>query len=135
MFTVFVFEQKTVYELRISDWSSDVCSSDLCNRTAARKSVCRPGSNARRIEAVTRRPAGPRPCNIITHIGHNGEDAMKRTTRHLLLATLSSLSLAASPEIGRASCRERVCQDVEIPVVRGTLTKKKTQTIPNNNEP
>src|SRR3546814_19355747 len=26
---VFVFKQKTAYELRISDWSSDVCSSDL----------------------------------------------------------------------------------------------------------
>src|SRR3546814_5376568 len=25
----FVFNQKTAYELRISDWSSDVCSSDL----------------------------------------------------------------------------------------------------------
>src|SRR3546814_2197850 len=26
---VFLFKQKTAYELRISDWSSDVCSSDL----------------------------------------------------------------------------------------------------------
>src|SRR3546814_8482147 len=26
---VFVFKQKTAYEVRISDWSSDVCSSDL----------------------------------------------------------------------------------------------------------
>src|SRR3546814_7447311 len=25
----FVFKQKTAYEMRISDWSSDVCSSDL----------------------------------------------------------------------------------------------------------
>src|SRR3546814_7145166 len=29
MFFVF-FKQKTAYEMRISDWSSDVCSSDLC---------------------------------------------------------------------------------------------------------
>src|SRR3546814_10411861 len=28
-FTVFFFKQKTAYEMRISDWSSDVCSSDL----------------------------------------------------------------------------------------------------------
>src|SRR3546814_1611022 len=28
---VFCFKQKTAYELRISDWSSDVCSSDLLN--------------------------------------------------------------------------------------------------------
>src|SRR3546814_11209325 len=25
-----LFKQKTAYEMRISDWSSDVCSSDLC---------------------------------------------------------------------------------------------------------
>src|SRR3546814_5075922 len=28
-FIVFFFKQKTAYEMRISDWSSDVCSSDL----------------------------------------------------------------------------------------------------------
>src|SRR3546814_7896960 len=27
----FFFKQKTAYEMRISDWSSDVCSSDLTN--------------------------------------------------------------------------------------------------------
>src|SRR3546814_4918447 len=26
----FFFKQKTAYDVRISDWSSDVCSSDLC---------------------------------------------------------------------------------------------------------
>src|SRR3546814_941651 len=29
---VFFFKQKTAYEMRISDWSSDVCSSDLLGR-------------------------------------------------------------------------------------------------------
>src|SRR3546814_5660948 len=29
IFVVFFFKQKTAYEMRISDWSSDVCSSDL----------------------------------------------------------------------------------------------------------
>src|SRR3546814_4874875 len=28
-FRIFFFKQKTAYEMRISDWSSDVCSSDL----------------------------------------------------------------------------------------------------------
>src|SRR3546814_10495533 len=28
-FAIFFFKQKTAYEMRISDWSSDVCSSDL----------------------------------------------------------------------------------------------------------
>src|SRR3546814_1154134 len=31
----FLFKQRTAYELRISDWSSDVCSSDLRQREAA----------------------------------------------------------------------------------------------------
>src|SRR3546814_6513181 len=35
----FLFKQKTAYEMRISDWSSDVCSSDLDPR---------PGHSARR---------------------------------------------------------------------------------------
>src|SRR3546814_8701458 len=29
VFCIFFFKQKTAYEMRISDWSSDVCSSDL----------------------------------------------------------------------------------------------------------
>src|SRR3546814_972133 len=29
IFSFFFFKQKTAYEMRISDWSSDVCSSDL----------------------------------------------------------------------------------------------------------
>src|SRR3546814_8471616 len=31
IFFIFFFKQKTAYEMRISDWSSDVCSSDLTN--------------------------------------------------------------------------------------------------------
>src|SRR3546814_10491929 len=31
----FFFKQKTAYEMRISDWSSDVCSSDLRDRSPA----------------------------------------------------------------------------------------------------
>src|SRR3546814_3407935 len=32
VFVFFFFKQKTAYEMRISDWSSDVCSSDLAER-------------------------------------------------------------------------------------------------------
>src|SRR3546814_2053498 len=32
--TIFFFKQKTAYEMRISDWSSDVCSSDLASIVA-----------------------------------------------------------------------------------------------------
>src|SRR3546814_5924246 len=34
-FFFFFFKQKTAYEMRISDWSSDVCSSDLLERRRA----------------------------------------------------------------------------------------------------
>src|SRR3546814_10320705 len=34
-FSFFFFKQKTAYEMRISDWSSDVCSSDLLEVHAA----------------------------------------------------------------------------------------------------
>src|SRR3546814_7437534 len=36
-FFVFFFKQKTAYEMRISDWSSDVCSSDLWLASQKRK--------------------------------------------------------------------------------------------------
>src|SRR3546814_8372128 len=32
VYLLFCFKQKTAYEMRISDWSSDVCSSDLNGR-------------------------------------------------------------------------------------------------------
>src|SRR3546814_18537663 len=41
MCSVFFFKQKTAYEMRISDWSSDVCSSDLpgCYVTAMQLAI------------------------------------------------------------------------------------------------
>src|SRR3546814_2090631 len=35
----FFFKQKTAYEMRISDWSSDVCSSDLLARAREAEAV------------------------------------------------------------------------------------------------
>src|SRR3546814_3411849 len=35
VFCFFFFKQKTAYEMRISDWSSDVCSSDLFSKPDA----------------------------------------------------------------------------------------------------
>src|SRR3546814_7788117 len=34
---IFFFKQKTAYEMRISDWSSDVCSSDLLDAMLAQE--------------------------------------------------------------------------------------------------
>src|SRR3546814_8095287 len=50
----FFFKQKTAYELRISDWSSDVCSSDLRRR----------GHEARRMsERPPKRSFASRPAD------------------------------------------------------------------------
>src|SRR3546814_3161512 len=35
----FFFKQKTAYEMRINDWSSDVCSSDLARERLARSGI------------------------------------------------------------------------------------------------
>src|SRR3546814_13667080 len=40
----FFFKQKTAYEIRISDWSSDVCSSDLDHWNAEVLALSAPGS-------------------------------------------------------------------------------------------
>src|SRR3546814_7100650 len=53
------FKQKTAYVMRISDWSSDVCSSDLVAQSvAARAPGCNDGRPARIIDSWSglRRP-------------------------------------------------------------------------------
>src|SRR3546814_17018309 len=49
----FFFKQKTAYEMRISDWSSDVCSSSAASRSS------RTASLARDIEATSARATCP----------------------------------------------------------------------------
>src|SRR3546814_6470210 len=55
----FFFKQKTAYELRISDWSSDVCSSDLRNAAGRRHGRNAYGSGKDRRRPV---PAFATPC-------------------------------------------------------------------------
>src|SRR3546814_19343105 len=51
--------QKTAYEMRISDWSSDVCSSDLCSVADGAVRACRRVPHARRIAGLA--PLGDLP--------------------------------------------------------------------------
>src|SRR3546814_3006531 len=54
----FFFKQKTAYEMRISDWSSDVCSSDLpCGRRRDRGG----GGHRRRLRRQCVQLSGPDP--------------------------------------------------------------------------
>src|SRR3546814_15288821 len=53
-FFFFFFKQKTAYEMRISDWSSDVCSSDLSRRPAGLS-----GGQAQRVAIARALAAGP----------------------------------------------------------------------------
>src|SRR3546814_9775572 len=64
-FLVFFFKQKTAYEMRISDWSSDVCSSDLCGdgdscrrRLLARRRAARLAARRLRLPDLARPAAG-----------------------------------------------------------------------------
>src|SRR3546814_6916990 len=97
VFIFFCFKQKTAYEMRISDWSSDVCSSDLA--VAAEREAMRPEGAHRDHAAVVRalerrtRRAGEAEESL----GDRGEGCPQPVVRQ---------------EIGRASCRERVCQYV-----------------------
>src|SRR3546814_16031178 len=56
----FYFKQKTAYELRISDWSSDVCSSDLGEASADSLAALAAGGVAglRFVELISQRYAG-----------------------------------------------------------------------------
>src|SRR3546814_2338587 len=68
----FFFKQKTAYEMRISDWSSDVCSSDLTESwpapaTPATGTRCRVAAMADRIAGAHRRGQSRRrhrPCRL-----------------------------------------------------------------------
>src|SRR3546814_9083700 len=63
---IFCFEQKTAYDGRISDWSSDVCSSDLVRagsfraRAGAATMRLRPRSGSRPHAAIRRHAPQPR---------------------------------------------------------------------------
>src|SRR3546814_4483052 len=51
---VFFFKQKTAYEMRISDWSSDVCSSDLTRLRNICEAILADPSDGRTIDQWAR---------------------------------------------------------------------------------
>src|SRR3546814_2865997 len=96
--------QKTAYEMRISDWSSDVCSVDL---------LLLDGAVA--IERWSRfAPRGQTPSAVYP-VEPCARPAIRRVAA-ARRAARSALSPVAGPEaeIGSASCRAGVCQYVSI---------------------
>src|SRR3546814_19581719 len=107
----FFFKQKTAYEMRISDWSSDVCSSDLIEIMNPNHVICTLDRDATlSMELTVETGKGYVPASA-----NRPEDAP---------IGLIPVDAVFSPEIGSASCRERVCQSVSISVVAVSLKKK-----------
>src|SRR3546814_1008060 len=90
----FFFKQKTAYEMRISDWSSDVCSSDLLARFARLddEAGLHPQALADQMMVDRRRRQRGRDCDAFGR-GH-------------------AVGQYQDVKIVRASCRDRVCQYV-----------------------
>src|SRR3546814_13094308 len=109
----FFFKQKTAYEMRISDWSSDVCSSDLSSPVGAilsnSSATVSIGNYFRFVEGDTSGAAISDDGYTITPVGGG---AGLGSTRYVISEDISLIPAGAYyfEEIGRASCRERVCQ-------------------------
>src|SRR3546814_1963026 len=101
-YSFFFYKQKTAYEMRISDWSSDVCSSDLDSGNARR--IVRVGELLIRIIVETHTADLQRRV-----AGQFDGDHHLAAAMHFDVAVIVGTAIV---EIGRASCRERVCQFV-----------------------
>src|SRR3546814_9722214 len=99
----FFVKQKPAYEMRISDWSSDVCSSDLAMFLAQRSLIYPAAAIAPRLAdqalpALRAIETEPEPGLRLTHWYHPPAGEREPLIVFFLL--------------GRASWRERVCRDV-----------------------
>src|SRR3546814_2072919 len=97
LFYFFFFKQKTAYEMRISDWSSDVCSSDLLLYVViSTQGDGNPPEDALGFVEFLRGRKAPRLDQLAFAVLGLGDSSYPQFCA----------------EIGRASCRERVCQYV-----------------------
>src|SRR3546814_13797534 len=107
--------------MRISDWSSDVCSSELVERArdgmADEAVIAAALPRAERCLAALAELLGERPC--FAGADFSLADAQAAPMFHYFLET------PEGGQLGRGSCGERVCQYVEISVVAVALKKKK----------
>src|SRR3546814_13756965 len=121
-FLVFFFKQKTAYEMRISDWSSDVCSSDLLcpaakpllpgARGSRLRHSCLPDALYGLLQGVSGTGGPllhlpPRRHGLAEDLGLR---RLGQAERSIQLVPAAIRRDGGDSEIGRASCRERVCQ-------------------------
>src|SRR3546814_5000203 len=114
--------------MRISDWSSDVCSSDLATRAQADRSLYRRAIRTR-LQSQTGLTIfqqsvddlmleGDKVVGAVTKIGLRFRGRTVVLTAGTFLNGLIHVGLdhysagRDGDQIGRASCRERVCQYV-----------------------
>src|SRR3546814_19919567 len=100
--------------MRISDWSSDVCSSDLEALTPPAVSSLE-ASGAGHGEANT----------AVTKFQNLLHSASVNLVKRFEILPDQAGAYIAWLKIGRASCRERVCKYVSLSVVAVSLKKKK----------
>src|SRR3546814_1611736 len=96
----FLFKQKTAYEMRISDWSSDVCSSDLLAKCLQHRALDR--SDQPRLRDV-RVGEAQRVAQVV---------AVDRRKPSIRSDGAADRGGRRGRELGSASGRERVCQYV-----------------------
>src|SRR3546814_3492067 len=99
---VFFFKPKTAYEMRISDWSSDVCSSDLLAAF----------QQDQLFEGIARARSGWRPIDEDLLGRQRRIDIRPQLCRLRLAIGIGGQRLINQLGTGRGSCRERVCPSV-----------------------
>src|SRR3546814_4237778 len=122
--SVFLFREKTAYGKSISDLSSDVCSSDL-SRTGGSKALAEAAAQgadtaAKLVAADEVTPALLQEAGGYLFVGPENLAALSGAMKEMFdrcyypcLGPLEGRPYATIIcEIGRASCRERVCQYV-----------------------
>src|SRR3546814_19816428 len=123
------FNRKTAYEIRISDWSSDVCSSDLAENIPSGD----PFDPAVASGPVVNQAAVDRILGMIDRAKSEGETLLAGGNRvdregYYIEPTVFTDVDPDSAQNGRASCRERRCPYVYISDVAGEYEKTKKPT-------
>src|SRR3546814_5033058 len=98
--------------MRISDWSSDVCSSDLEREKGYREGAPALQHAALDLVALDALEQGLEVAFAEAFVALALDDLEEDRAERVRGEDLQQLALVGFREIGRASCRERVCQYV-----------------------